>query len=104
MKVHNVHAERIHESGRCPKTYATGRVCRFPGCDTLLSQYNKAEMCMAHEKEVYSVPCKHCGAVLPFTDEFFWRTRHGLLHSCKECQGFKVRHHGTDCNFGEVTS
>lgn len=32
-----------------PRTYATGRVCVADGCRTLLSRYNRAELCWQHE-------------------------------------------------------
>ena len=33
---------------RPSKRFATGRQCAKPGCETSLSQYNKAEYCHAH--------------------------------------------------------
>ena len=33
---------------RPSKRFATGRVCAKKGCETRLSQYNKAEYCHAH--------------------------------------------------------
>ena len=33
---------------RPSKRFTTGRVCAKPGCETKLSQYNKAEYCHAH--------------------------------------------------------
>jgi len=33
---------------RPSRRFATGRVCAKPGCETKLSQYNKAEHCHAH--------------------------------------------------------
>ena len=33
---------------RPSKRFATDRVCAKPGCETKLSQYNKAEYCHAH--------------------------------------------------------
>ncbi|MFO7300458.1 MAG: hypothetical protein DIU67_009745 [Actinomycetes bacterium] len=33
---------------RPSRRFAAGRVCAKPGCDTKLSQYNKADYCHAH--------------------------------------------------------
>lgn len=33
---------------RPSRRFAVGRECAKPGCDTKLSQYNKAEFCHAH--------------------------------------------------------
>ena len=32
-----------------PKTYGKGRVCSKEDCDTILSQYNKQDMCYLHQ-------------------------------------------------------
>ena len=93
----------IHEDEVAPKTFEEGRICLHPGCETLLSKYNKAAMCVVHSEEVYERACKYCGTMLPFTNEYFWMGRHGLMTACKECQGFRRRHPGADCNFGELS-
>ena len=36
-------------SGIRPRTFAAGRVCREHGCRTVLSRYNRAELCWQHE-------------------------------------------------------
>jgi hypothetical protein len=36
--------------GRTSRRYATGRVCRFDGCDTRLSVYNGTSTCAIHEE------------------------------------------------------
>jgi len=33
--------------GSSPKTHGEGRICAKPGCETVLSQYNKEEYCYA---------------------------------------------------------
>lgn len=33
---------------RPSRRFATGRTCAKPGCETKLSQYNKAEFCHVH--------------------------------------------------------
>ena len=38
----------IKGAARPSKRFATGRECANPGCETRLSQYNKAEYCHAH--------------------------------------------------------
>lgn len=35
------------------RTYGAGRVCAHEGCDTRLSQYNKATHCWAHAPVTY---------------------------------------------------
>jgi hypothetical protein len=35
--------------GRAPRTYKRGRVCKEPGCRTMLSIYNKSKYCYAHQ-------------------------------------------------------
>ena len=30
------------------KTFATGRVCASPNCETIISKYNSAELCFRH--------------------------------------------------------
>jgi hypothetical protein len=39
---------RPRELPRPNRTYAQGRVCADPGCETRLSIYNKATHCWAH--------------------------------------------------------
>ena len=36
-------------SGIRPRTYAAGRVCGAHGCRTVLSRYNRTELCWQHE-------------------------------------------------------
>ena len=36
-------------SGSRPRTYAAGRVCGADGCGTVLSRYNRTELCWQHE-------------------------------------------------------
>ncbi|MCI0635610.1 MAG: hypothetical protein L0206_17095 [Actinobacteria bacterium] len=36
-------------SGIRPRTYAAGRVCGAEGCRTVLSRYNRSELCWQHE-------------------------------------------------------
>ena len=43
-----VRGAAIKGTTRPSKRFATGRVCAKPGCETKLSQYNKAEYCHAH--------------------------------------------------------
>jgi hypothetical protein len=35
--------------GREPRTYREGRVCDADGCETLLSRYNRSDLCWQHE-------------------------------------------------------
>lgn len=60
-----------HDVGPKPKRYATGRVCTFDGCGTVLSVYNPEDQCFRHPipdvpLPEYSpstkvrVPCKGC--------------------------------------------
>ena len=44
-----VSGTRPATSGVRPRTYAAGRVCCVQGCRTVLSRYNRAELCWQHE-------------------------------------------------------
>jgi hypothetical protein len=44
---------RPRELPRPNRTYGAGRVCAHEGCDTRLSQYNKATHCWAHAPVTY---------------------------------------------------
>lgn len=33
---------------RASQTFPEGRVCKYPGCETRLSTYNRREKCWAH--------------------------------------------------------
>jgi hypothetical protein len=37
------------QPGREPRTYREGRVCDADGCETLLSRYNRSDLCWQHE-------------------------------------------------------
>jgi len=37
--------------GRPSRTFAPGRVCAEPGCETKLSIYNESDFCYVHEPE-----------------------------------------------------
>jgi len=37
------------QGGREPRTYRAGRVCEADGCTTLLSRYNRSDLCWQHE-------------------------------------------------------
>lgn len=37
------------QTGREPRTYRAGRVCEADGCETLLSRYNRSDLCWQHE-------------------------------------------------------
>ena len=39
----------VSELPRANHTYSAGRVCSEPGCETLLSIYNRSDMCWQHE-------------------------------------------------------
>lgn len=36
-------------AGSRPRTYADGRICGVDGCETVLSRYNRTELCWQHE-------------------------------------------------------
>jgi hypothetical protein len=46
-------ASRPQGRSRRPKTYATGRVCSTKACETVLSQYNRADFCHVHKPVKY---------------------------------------------------
>jgi hypothetical protein len=39
--------------GRPSRTFASGRVCSEPGCETKLSIYNDGDFCYLHEREAH---------------------------------------------------
>jgi hypothetical protein len=43
-----IKGERPTGLPRASRTYAKGRVCAHPGCETRLSTYNKRDRCWAH--------------------------------------------------------
>ena|SRR5579872_5931240 len=44
----SVSAEPVGTNRRTPRTFRPGRQCAVPGCQTLLSIYNGAKHCAAH--------------------------------------------------------
>jgi hypothetical protein len=54
MKEETISADLFSGYGHTPKTFAKGRLCREPGCNTILSVYNDGSYCYRHEK--MSVP------------------------------------------------
>jgi len=46
-------ASRPKGRSRRPKTAESGRVCGTNGCETVLSQYNRAEYCNQHKPVKY---------------------------------------------------
>jgi hypothetical protein len=40
---------RPGSAGSRPRTYADGRICGVRGCETVLSRYNRTELCWQHE-------------------------------------------------------
>ena len=46
-------ASRPKGRSRRPKTADLGRVCGTEGCDTILSQYNRADYCNRHKPVKY---------------------------------------------------
>jgi hypothetical protein len=92
MRVPDVRGTKIQATQPPLRTYGKGRVCEHHDCGAVLNQYNSEVFCGLHSGEEQEFPCDECGVKLPFTSQWFWATRHGLLHTCKECQGFKIRH------------
>ena len=43
-----IRGQRPQGLPRASQTYAEGRVCAYPGCETRLSTYNRREKCWAH--------------------------------------------------------
>ena len=43
-----VSASPLPAVGTASRVYSTGRVCRDPGCDTVLSRYNPESWCSLH--------------------------------------------------------
>jgi hypothetical protein len=48
MESIGLRGSRPRELPRPNRTYSEGRVCAHEGCETRLSQYNKAQFCWAH--------------------------------------------------------
>lgn len=46
-------ASRPRGRSRRPKTAEAGRVCSAPGCETVLSQYNRSDFCHHHRPVKY---------------------------------------------------
>jgi len=46
-------ASRPRGRSRRPKTADAGRVCTTDGCETVLSQYNRADFCNRHKPVKY---------------------------------------------------
>jgi hypothetical protein len=44
-----VAGRRPDSGGSRPRTYAAGRVCGIGNCQTILSRYNRTELCWLHE-------------------------------------------------------
>jgi len=86
------------EERRPSISFGSGRVCRHEGCQTVLSTYNPSVFCAVHaavdEEEIPEgcMKCTACGAVYPWTTEWFHlaggtRQRAGALHRmCKACR------------------
>lgn len=49
MSEQSVGAKPINGSSTPSKAYQAGRVCRHPGCATVLSIYNSGRFCYQHE-------------------------------------------------------
>jgi hypothetical protein len=43
------------DKGKSPRKAAPGRVCRWDGCVTVLSIYNKSDDCSVHELRILKV-------------------------------------------------
>ncbi len=48
METMGLRGSRPRELPRPNRTYGDGRVCAHEGCETRISQYNKAEFCYMH--------------------------------------------------------
>ena len=48
MSERSVAGTPFNGGGRPSRSYAKGRVCKEPGCDTILSIYNDAKHCARH--------------------------------------------------------
>jgi hypothetical protein len=44
----SVQAARVRGLPRPSRVFGKGRLCAHPGCVTVLSQYNRRDMCWAH--------------------------------------------------------
>jgi hypothetical protein len=49
-------ADILTSHHRAARTYRKGRVCREPGCRTVLSIYNSEDRCAAHHLAVVETP------------------------------------------------
>jgi hypothetical protein len=43
-----IRGSRPHGLPRASQKFPEGRVCKFPGCETKLSTYNRRDKCWAH--------------------------------------------------------
>ncbi len=48
-----IRADRPGARIRRPKQYSKGRVCENPECGTVISRYNREELCFRHRPVVY---------------------------------------------------
>jgi hypothetical protein len=49
MSERSVQGTPFGGSDRPSRAFGNGRVCREPGCETLLSRYNQGKFCYTHE-------------------------------------------------------
>ena len=49
----NLEASQVKPGIRKSKKYASGRVCEFINCETVLSTYNKKKFCFTHSPISY---------------------------------------------------
>jgi len=49
MSERSVQGTPFGGSDRPSRTFGSGRVCREPGCGTVLSKYNNGKYCYTHE-------------------------------------------------------
>ena len=52
MSEQSVGAHSLNGSQRPSRAFKAGRVCRYPGCGTVLSIYNDGKFCYTHEPMV----------------------------------------------------
>jgi hypothetical protein len=48
-----IRAARPGSRIRRPRQYGRDRVCSSPGCDTVISRYNRADTCFTHKPVTY---------------------------------------------------
>ncbi len=48
MTTESFRAKRIRGGVRRPQQHGIGRVCEHPGCETVLSRYNRRDLCGVH--------------------------------------------------------